>query len=140
MADAKVFVDTNVLVYAYDSAADRKREIAAKLLTDLWRSGAGVLSTQVLQEFYLTVTRKIPRPIDPPLARQIVEDLLTWDVVVNDGESILEAIDLENREKLSFWDALIVCAAGRGGAGILLSEDLPHGRVLKGVKIENPFL
>jgi predicted nucleic acid-binding protein len=140
MTGPKTFVDTNVLVYAYDSAAGDKRRAARSVLSELWRTGDGLISTQVLQELYVTLTRKVPRPLNSALAGEIVADMLTWDVVVNDGDSILRAIDIERRERLSFWDALIVASAERGGAGVLLSEDLPHGRVLAGVRVRNPFL
>lgn len=139
MNGPKVFVDTNVIVYAYDTTAGEKHHMARKILQDLWRSGEGLISTQILQELYVTLTRKIPRPLKPVQAREIVEDMLTWGVVVNDGESVLMAVVLEGREKLSFWDALVVAAALRGGAAVLLSEDLTTGRTFEGVKIENPF-
>jgi len=140
MSGPKVFVDTNIIVYAYDTTAGEKYETAKRILQDLWRSGEGLISTQILQELYVTLTRKIPRTLKSAQAGEIVEDMLTWDVVVNDGESVLMAIDLEGREKLSFWDALVVAAAVRGGASVLLSEDLTSGRTLAGVKIENPFM
>jgi len=140
MSGPKTFVDTNILVYAYDSAAGEKRAIAKDALARLWQTGAGLISTQVLQELYVTLTRKVPKPLKAPAAREIVTDMLTWGVLVNDGDSILLAIDIEARQRLSFWDALIVAAAARGGAEILLSEDLPHGRTLAGVRILNPFI
>jgi len=139
MDENKSFVDTNVIVYAYDMTAGEKHSIAKKALLSLWRSGRGLVSTQILQELYVTLTRKIPRPLKTAQTREIIEDMLTWDVVVNDGESILQAISLESRENLSFWDALVVAAAARGGARILLSEDLPAGRTIAGVRIVNPF-
>lgn len=135
----KTFVDTNVIVYAYDTTAGEKHIRARKIMMDLWRTGGGMISTQVLQELYVTLTRKIPRRLKAPQAGEIVEDLLTWDVAVNDGEAILQAIGLETREKLSFWDALVVVAAARGGAEVLLSEDLADGRTLAGVRVRNPF-
>ncbi|MDH7512712.1 MAG: PIN domain-containing protein [Clostridiales bacterium] len=140
MNENKTFVDTNVIVYSYDSTAGEKHSKAKKIMTDLWRSGGGLVSTQVLQELYVTLTRKIPRPLKSAEAGEIIEDMLTWDIVVNDGESILQAISLETREKVSFWDALVVVAAMRGGAETLLSEDLPAGRTLEGVRVLNPFL
>jgi predicted nucleic acid-binding protein len=140
MNDHKTFVDTNVIVYAYDRTAGGKHHAAKKVLIDLWRSGRGLVSTQILQELYVTLTRKIPRPLKSVQAAEIIEDMLTWAVVVNDGESIVQAIALENREGLSFWDALVIVAAVRGGAEILLSEDLQAGRDLAGVRILNPFL
>jgi predicted nucleic acid-binding protein len=140
MDENKSFVDTNIIVYAYDITAGEKHPLAKAVIMDLWRSGRGLVSTQILQELYVTLTRKIPHPLQTAQAKEIIEDTLTWDVVVNDGESILQAIALEVQEKLSFWDALVVAAAARGGAEILLSEDLPAGRTIAGVRIVNPLL
>jgi predicted nucleic acid-binding protein len=140
MDESRSFVDTNVIVYAYDLAAGEKHLIAKKIMMDLWRSGRGLVSTQILQELYVTLTRKIRALLKTVPAKEIIEDMLTWDVIVNDGESILQAIALEFKEKLSFWDALVVTAAARGGSNILLSEDLPAGRTIAGVRIVNPFL
>jgi predicted nucleic acid-binding protein len=139
MKGARVFVDTNVLVYAHDRSAGKKHETARDVVLDLWESGMGVLSMQVLQEFFTAVTRKIAKPMASAAARQIIEDLLKWSVVVNDGDSILAAIDILDRYKLSFWDSMIVQAAVRGGADVLLSEDLSDGQTIHGVRISNPF-
>lgn len=139
MSGERVFLDTNILVYAYDREAGRKHEIARDLLIDLWNGGGGVLSSQILEEFYVTVTKKIAYPISPATAREIVMNLATWDVVAIDGESVLEAIDLQNGEKISFWDALVVTAALRGGADILLSEDFSDGRKFGNLVVRNPF-
>lgn len=140
MNGPSTFVDTNILVYAYDATAGKKRTIAKDAVARLWRTGEGLISTQVLQELYVTLTRKVPRPLKAALAREVVTDLLTWDVVVNDGDSLLLAFAIEARERLSFWDSLIVAAAARGRASLLLSEDLPHGRTLAGVRVSNPFI
>jgi predicted nucleic acid-binding protein len=140
MRDSKLFLDTNVLIYAYDVTAKEKHERAKDILLDLWSSGRGILSTQVLQEFFVMTTGKIPSPLTKKAAKEIVHDLLRWEVVVNDGEVIERAIDLHERHKVSFWDAMIIEAAARGGAKVLLSEDLAHGRTVAGVKIQNPFL
>jgi len=94
MKGDKTFLDTNVIIYAYDASAGRKHEIAKQIVMDLWASGLGVVSTQVLQEFFVNVTRKIPKPLDVTLAKDIVADFLKWTVVVNDGESILGAIEI----------------------------------------------
>ncbi|MBN2207153.1 MAG: PIN domain-containing protein [Candidatus Aminicenantes bacterium] len=139
MSAPRTFVDTNIFVYAYDSSAGAKREAAGRAIAELWRSGTGLISTQVLQELYVTLTRKIPRPLAPADAFEIIEDLTAWDIVVNDGGSVLEASRLERQAKLSFWDALIVVAAERGGAEILLSEDLSQGRTFGGIRVANPF-
>ena len=127
MRGDRVFLDTNIILYAYDISAGEKHQVAKKILLDLWDSGLGVISTQVLQEFFVNVTQKIPKQLDNRLARDIVSDLLKWDVVVNHGESILEAVEILLRYGYSFWDSLIIEAAIRGGAGALLSEDLTHG-------------
>lgn len=140
MPDSRIFLDTNILVYAYDVSAEKKHEAARDIVLNLWDSGRGILSTQVLQEFFVTATRKIAHPLPVKTAREIVTDLLLWDVVVNDGDIIRKAIDLHERHKLAFWDAMIIEAAKRGGAKVLLSEDLSHGQALSDVIIKDPFL
>jgi predicted nucleic acid-binding protein len=139
MSGASIFVDTNILVYAYDSSAGEKHRIAQKELSDLWASGQGLISIQVLQEFYVSIKKKVPRPVDPEQAKEIIRDLLQWKVIVNDGQAILEAIEIQQRLRFAFWDALIVQAAIKGGAGVLLSEDLEQGRRILGMTIRNPF-
>ncbi|MCK4495393.1 MAG: PIN domain-containing protein [Candidatus Aminicenantes bacterium] len=139
MKEHKVFLDTNIIIYAYDSSAGKKHEVAREILTGLWDSGLGVISTQVLQEFFINVTKKIPKPIDIDLAKGIIGDFLKWDVVVNDGESLLDAIDILVEYNYSFWDSMIIQAAVKGGAELLLTEDLEDGKVVKGVKIRNPY-
>lgn len=136
----KAFVDTNVLVYAYDRGAGAKRAKALSLLEDLWRTGDGAVSTQVLQEFYVNVCRKAKQPISSDEAKTLIADYLAWDPIVNDGAAVLEAIDLEIRFQLSFRDALIVVAAQNSGASVLYSEDLSHGRRFASVEVHNPFL
>jgi predicted nucleic acid-binding protein len=139
MAGDKVFLDANIIIYAYDVSAGEKHEIAKKILVDLWDSGLGVISTQVLQEFFVAVTQKLSKPLDKRLAREIVSDFLKWDVVINDGESILEAIEILLRYGYSFWDSLIIEAAIRSGTVILLSEDMSHGQTINTLTIKNPF-
>ncbi len=139
MTGDRVFVDTNILVYAYDRSAEKKHETARTILLDLWHSGLGVLSTQVLQEFFVVVTKKISKPLDLETTEEIIRDFLKWDVVVNDGHSVVEAIRLHKRYKYSFWDAMIIQAAKTGGASSLLSEDLSHHQVIDGIEIRNPF-
>ena len=139
MSAERVFVDTNIIVYAYDRDAGRKHEIARDLMTGLWSAAGGVLSTQILQEFYVTVTRKIASPLTREAAREIIKDYLTWGIVSNDGDAVLEAIDIETGENISFWDALVVAAAKRGGAEVLLSEDLSEGRKFGDMVVRNPF-
>jgi predicted nucleic acid-binding protein len=139
MTGDKIFLDTNIIIYAYDSTAGEKYKKAKKILADLWVSGLGIVSTQVLQEFFVNVTKKIPNPLNIKLAKEIVADLLKWDVVVNDGESILKSVEIILKYKYSFWDAMIIEAAIKGGAVLLLSEDLSDGQKIKGVTIKNPF-
>ena len=136
----RAFVDTNILVYAHDTGAGLKHERASALLETLWRERKGVLSTQVLQEFYVNVRRKAKNPVSAQEARQLMEDYLCWDVIVNDGGAILEALTLEDRYQLSFWDALIVHAAQRSGVDTLYSEDLNPGQSYGSVTVVNPLL
>lgn len=139
MPDDKTFVDTNIIIYAYDVTAGKKHKTAGNILADLWNSGLGVISTQVLQEFFVNVVQKIPKPIGKKQAKEIVRDFLKWHVVVNTGNSIIEAIDISLKFGYSFWDSMIIEAAITGGAVALISEDLQEGQVISGVTIRNPF-
>ena len=140
MADDRVtFVDTNVLVYAHDRSETRKQPIAQALLDVLWRTRTGVLSTQVLQEFYVVTTRKFDPPMRRGAAREVVALYGEWPIVQVDVALILAASNLEERHAFSFWDALVVEAARRCGATRLLTEDLRAGRRIDGISIENPF-
>ena len=135
----KAFVDTNILVYAHDRGAGERHEKAKALVGRLWRERSGVLSTQVVQEFYVNVRRKARHPIEPEDARRLVEDYLKWEVVVNDGRTILGALDMEQRHCLSFWDALILQAAKTAKVAVLYSEDLSSGHSYDRVRVVNPF-
>jgi len=139
MPGGKVFLDTNIILYAYDVSAGEKHQRAKEIVLDLWNSGLAVISTQVLQEFFVTATQKIPKPLDSRFAKDIVGDLLKWEVVINDGVAVLDAIELLLQYGYSFWDSLIIEASIKGGAQILLSEDLSHGQTIQGVTIMNPF-
>ena len=136
----KAFIDTNILIYAYDLDAGPKHAIAADLLRRLWRDGTGIISTQVLQEFYVNVTAKIPTPISPAEARAVGGRYLAWHVVANTADRVMRASEIQERHRLSFWDALIIAAAVNAGAVTLLSEDLNNGQVVEGVKILKPLL
>lgn len=140
MPENKVFLDTNILVYAHDASAGEKHELAREIVIDLWDSGLGLFSIQVLQEFFVCVTSKIPKPLGIESAKEIVEDLLKWDFTVNDGESILAAIDIQKRYHYSFWDSMIIQAALKGNASLLLSEYFSDGQVIEGLRIKNPFV
>ena len=136
----RTFVDTNVLIYAHDRSDERKQGIAADILARLWGDRSGTLSTQVLQEFYAVTTRRWEPKLPRPIARQLVAAYGQWHLVQVDAPLILAATDLEERHTLSFWDSLILEAARRAGASLLLSEDFQHGRTIGGVRIENPFV
>lgn len=136
----RYFVDTNVLMYAHDTAAGGKREKAKALVAELWETRSGVVSTQVLQELAVNLRKKTKKPLDAKATRDVVSDYLAWQVVVNGGDSILEALDLEGRYQISFWDALVVQAAQSSGADVLYSEDLSHGQKYGSVEVINPFL
>ena len=123
----KVFIDTNILVYAHDRAAGVKHERARALIERLWNSGEGVLSTQVLQELCINLRRKTAHPLPVPQVRELLQDYLSWEIVVNTSESVIEALAIEVRYRLSFWDALIIQAAGVSGATVVYSEDLADG-------------
>ena len=135
----KAFVDTNVLMYAHDPGAGAKHRIAQALVTSLWESRNGIISTQVLQELAMNLRRKMKPALDPKVRREIVVDYIAWHVVVNGPETILDALVLEERYQISFWDALIVQAAQNGGAELVYSEDLAHGQRYGTVRVENPF-
>lgn len=140
MREGKVFVDMNIIIYACTVSSEERHKIAVKIIEDLWQFGLGVISTQVLQEFFYRITNKIRKPLDVKIAKEIVSDLLTWDVVVNDGESLLKAIDIHKRYRYSFWDAMVIQAALKGNASLLLSEDLSDNQIIDGVRIKNPFV
>lgn len=135
----RVFVDTNVLVYAHDSSAGAKHEKARALLEQLWASGDGCLSVQVLQELYVILTKKVPCPVSAETARQVVSNLSLWAVHSPGPDDVLAAVDLHARLGLSFWDAMIIQSAARLGAGQIVTEDLSPGRLYHGVLAVNPF-
>ena len=134
------FVDANVLLYAHDRSAGSKHEVARELLSRLWGSRSGVLSTQVLQEFYVNATRKLPRPMSASAARRIVARYSNWPVHHIRPADIIAASELEKRHRLSFWDALVIISAVRAGAANLATEDLQHGRQIAGLVVLNPFV
>ncbi|OLE13328.1 MAG: hypothetical protein AUG89_05375 [Acidobacteria bacterium 13_1_20CM_4_56_7] len=136
----KCFIDTNVLIYAHDRSAGEKHQLAMDLTEKTWESGNGVLSTQVLQEFCATVQRKLTRYLSLEDTFRVVREYLAWNVVTNSPASVLQAIEIQSRYKLSFWDALILHAAEAGGAEILYTEDFSHGQVYGKVRAVNPFL
>ena len=137
---AETFIDTNVLIYAHDADAGDKRRRASEILRELWETRRGALSVQVLKEFYVNVTRKIPRPLAMAVARDIVKRYGVWTLVETDHRLVMDAIDLARSVRLSFWDAMIVAAAQRSGSGRLLTEDLNDGQRIGSITVENPFI
>ena len=138
MAD-KYFVDTNILIYAHDSSAGVKHDRARQLIAQLWSTGEGVLSTQVLQELCVNLRRKLARPLPLDEIRQLVQDYLSWEIVVNTPQSVIQALDIEVRYKISYWDALVLQAAESCGAAIIYSEDLGAGQHYGAVRVVNPL-
>jgi predicted nucleic acid-binding protein len=135
---AKTFVDTNVLIYAHDVDQKQKHPVARRLLIDLLRTRTLVLSAQVLQEFYVNVTRKIPKPLTKRAAREIVDDFSVWSIDTTASE-IATAFRIEDESRIGFWDALICASALKSGAKVILSEDMSHGQTIAGIRIQNPF-
>ncbi|MCB1057252.1 MAG: PIN domain-containing protein [Acidobacteria bacterium] len=137
--EALAFVDTNVLVYAYDVTELERRSKAQRLLTELMASNRLRLSTQVLQELYVTLTQKIRSPLSADQALPILEHFAAWPVQTTDFALIRDAVHLSKDAVLSFWDSLIVLAAVRSSAEVLYTEDLNHGQRILGVEVRNPF-
>ena len=136
----KFFVDTNILIYAHDLDAGQKNKISRDIIRDLWENRSGIISTQVLQEFYVNVTRKIENPLRKSQARGVIESYLAWPVELNDVRTVLSASEIEERHMLSFWDAMIVASARKAKAEKIITEDLNHGQEIEGILIENPFV
>ncbi len=134
----RIFVDSNILIYAHDADAKSKREVAKAVLAELWSQRRGVLSMQVLQEFYVNVTGKISPPLPKPVARMVVNSYAVWGVETTPAE-ISTAFRIEDESRIGFWDALIVASAAKSGASRILSEDLNAGQMIAGILIENPF-
>jgi predicted nucleic acid-binding protein len=136
----KYFVDTNILMYAHDRCAGMKHERACRVIERLWISGQGVLSTQVLQELCVNLRRRIARPLPVEEVRRLLQDYLSWEMVVNTPASVLQALEIEVRYKTSFWDALILQAAESSGAAVLYSEDLAAEQKYGPIQVINPLL
>jgi predicted nucleic acid-binding protein len=133
------FVDSNVLVYAYDLSQGEKHEQAKALLLSIWESGLGCVSIQVLQEFFVNVTRRSQSPLLPEQASPVIHDFSDWKVHRPGIKDILAAINLHQRYQISFWDAMILQSARQSGCGIVWSEDLSEDEDYAGVKVVNPF-
>jgi len=135
----RIFLDTNIIVYAHDRSSGDKHAVAREIMDYLWESRRGVISVQVLQEFYVCITNKILKPLSLKNAKLILEYLSTWDIVAYDKHLTLKSIDIQERYRFSFWDSLIIQAAIQGQTRILFSEDLPDGQAVMDMKILNPF-
>jgi len=136
--NARTFIDTNVLIYAHDTDAKAKHTAAKSIVRELWSERNGVLSPQVLQEFYANVTKKIPHPLSKESARLVVSTYAIWCIETTSAE-ISNAFRIEDESRIGFWDALIVASALKSGASRILSEDMNAGQTIAGIRIENPF-
>lgn len=136
---AREFLDANVLVYAFDASAGRKKTAAEHLLARCWETGVGCLSVQVLQEFFVTVTRKVAHPLSLDEAADRVREFATWKVFAPTANDVLGAIALQKQAKLNFWDAMVLQAAAESGCDVLWTEDLNDGQAIRGVRIRDPF-
>ncbi len=134
-----IFVDTNVFVYARDSSRPAKQGAAERWIAQLWKTGTGRLSSQVLSEYYVTVTSKLDPGMARADARADIRDLMAWRPVPVTGELVAEAWEIQDHFRFSYWDSLIVAAARASGSDQLLSEDLQHGQDLGGVVVIDPF-
>lgn len=131
------FLDTNVLLYSDDQSAPSKQRRSRDLVAEHRRARSGVVSLQVLQEYFFNVTRKLR--VDPHIARRKVEILAEFDVAAPELADILAAVDLHRLHGFSFWDALVLRSAKQAGCRVLLSEDFQHGQEIDGIQIMNPF-
>ncbi len=135
----RYFVDTNLFVYAHDESAGRKREVARNLISELWESHSGCASVQVMQELFVNLTRKVPKPLSVREAAALIEDLSAWTVHSPGVRDVLYAIELHERMDVSFWDAMILTSANSLGCRVLYSEDLSAGQTYDGVLVVNPL-
>jgi predicted nucleic acid-binding protein len=142
MSEAKhlEFVDSNVLIYAHDLSAGVKHDRAGELITGLWKTRAGAISIQVVQEFYVNITQKVPNPLSKEAATQIISNLGAWQVHQPGVDDIVDAIQLQTRYQLSFWDAMILTSAIALGCDVVWSEDLNSGQIYQKTVVKNPFI
>jgi len=136
---ATYFVDTNILIYAHDPVYPAHMAEAHAWMTALWRDGSGVISTQVLKEFYNVLTCKLSPPVSREPAREEVRDLMTWPVIETDVRLFETAWSIETHGHCSWWDALIIAAAQHAGCSAILSEDLGEHLMPNGIRLINPF-
>ena len=134
------FVDTNILVYALAADDTRRSPIAQKLVRELMAAQVFQTSTQVLEELYVTLTRKVRTPMTPEQALRYLDQIAVWPVALLDYGALRDAVELSKNAMVSFWDALVLVAAARSGAKRLYTEDLQDGQTILGVEIVNPFV
>ena len=135
----RYFIDTNILVYAYDADAGAKHLAAKDLLKICWETESGILSTQVLQEFYVTVTHKLSKRLSKQKVREVIQNYQAWPIYSINVDDVLSASEIEEKYQISFWDALIVQAAMNSGCNKLYSEDLQDGQKFDSIIVINPF-
>jgi predicted nucleic acid-binding protein len=135
----KIFVDTNILVYAHDLSAGRKNTTARNLIQELWENRTGCLSIQVLQEFFVTVTQKVPQPMEIEPAKSILQDLSYWKIHEPKANDVIQAVNIQARHRVSFWDAMILQSAIQLECSLIWSEDFNPGQVYNNLKVVNPF-
>jgi predicted nucleic acid-binding protein len=134
----RVFLDTNILVYAQDASSPDKQRKSREIILQLADSGDGVISTQVMQEFFVATTRKLG--VDPLVAKGVLKTFAVFDIVQVSAALIHEAIDCSILNQLSFWDSLILAASASAGCSTLFSEDLNSNQTTLGVRVQNPFV
>ncbi|MFZ5597516.1 MAG: PIN domain-containing protein [Bacillota bacterium] len=137
--EERQFIDTNIFVYAYDTGNEIKQKPARDLIRDLWESRRGCISIQVLQELYVTMLKKVSTPMPCETLSKIISDLSEWFHHVPDAGDVLDAIGIQQRYGISFWDAMIVNSARKTNCSVLWTEDLNSGQVYGSVKVCNPF-
>ncbi len=133
------FVDSNVVLYAYDATARARHRAAGDLMSRLGRTKQGVLSVQVLQEFYVNAVTKIVVPLTPSVGRERLRTLSRWPVHSPLHHDVIAASVIGEDHQISFWDAMIVRSAAEMGCDVLWTEDLNEGQIINGVRIANPF-
>ena len=136
----RIFVDTNILVYAHDVSAGIKPAAAKNLIQELWENKGGCLSIQVMQEFYVSVTQKVPSPKDHATAIGVIRNFAYWRVHEPKIDDVINAVDLQQRYQISFWDAMIIQSASRLGCNLIWSEDLNPGQIYDQVTVRKPFV
>jgi predicted nucleic acid-binding protein len=136
----KFFIDSNVLVYAYDEHDTNKQNAAQSVLTESIKNSNGTVSTQVMGEFFTIVTKKIPLPLSADDAWEIVKTLTVLPVLHIDMAMVHRAIETHQQYRITYWDSLIIAAAERAGCTTVLTEDLQHGGAYHGIRVVNPFV